>query len=47
VRTVSSMNPGTLIRVGNTGFARYFPRLAAACDLPVQTQTRADLQPAP
>jgi hypothetical protein len=45
VRTVSSMNPGTLIRVGNTGFARYFPRLAAACDLPVRTQTRADLAP--
>ena len=47
VRTVSSMNPGTLIRVGNTGFARYFPRLAAVCDVPARTQTRADLQPVP
>jgi len=46
VRTVSSINPGTLIRVGNSGFARHFPRLAAACDAPARTETRADLNPA-
>ncbi len=46
VRTVSSINPGTLIRVGNSGFARHFPRFAAACDAPARTETRADLNPA-
>src|SRR5262249_44979259 len=45
VRTVSSMNPGTLIRVGNAGFARYFPRLAAGCNAPARLETRADLNP--
>jgi hypothetical protein len=44
VRTVSSITPGTLIRIGNTGFARYFPRLAAACEArPGRTETRAEL----
>jgi hypothetical protein len=44
VRTLSSDAPGTLIRIGNTGFARLFPRLAAACDAaPRRTETRADL----
>ncbi|HEY2135280.1 MAG TPA: hypothetical protein VGH49_05295 [Xanthobacteraceae bacterium] len=46
VRTTSSLTPGTLIRVGNTGFSRAFPRLAAACDaLAARTQTRAELDP--
>jgi hypothetical protein len=45
LRTVSSINPGTLIRVGNAGFARYFPRLAATCDAPPRTETHADLNP--
>lgn len=31
VRTVSAVAPGTLIRVGNTGFAPAFRKLAAAC----------------
>jgi hypothetical protein len=46
VRTVSSATPGTVIRVGNTGFARYFPRLAAACEArPARAETRAELSP--
>jgi hypothetical protein len=46
VRTLSSATPGTLIRIGNTGFARLFPRLIAACDAaPGRTETRADLSP--
>jgi hypothetical protein len=37
---------GTMIRIGNTGFARAFPKLAAACDaLPVQTEAHAELAP--
>jgi hypothetical protein len=32
VRTVSSIDPNTMIRVGNSGLARAFPKLAAACD---------------
>ena len=44
VRTVSSITPGTLIRVGNSGFGRFFPRLAAACEArPGRTETRAEL----
>ncbi|HEX4552923.1 MAG TPA: hypothetical protein VH249_02965 [Xanthobacteraceae bacterium] len=47
VRTLSSAAPGTLIRIGNTGFARLFPRLIAACDAaPGRAETRADLSPA-
>ena len=46
VRTVSGGNPGTLIRVGNSGFARAFSQLAAACDAgTVRTETRAELNP--
>jgi hypothetical protein len=46
VRTTSSVTPGTLIRIGNTGFSRAFPRLAAACDaLAARTETRAELDP--
>jgi hypothetical protein len=43
VRTVSSANPGTLIRIGNTGFSRLFPRFVAACDAPARADTRAEL----
>jgi hypothetical protein len=44
VRTVSAATPGTLIRIGNTGFARIFPRFVAACDaLPGRGETRAEL----
>ena len=46
VRTVSGATPGTLIRVGNSGFARAFSQLAAACDAgPARTETRAELNP--
>jgi hypothetical protein len=46
VRTLTAAAPGTLIRIGNTGFARLFPRLVAACDAaPGRTETRADLGP--
>ena len=46
VRTLGSVAPGTMIRIGNTGFARLFPRLVAACDAqPGRTETRADLSP--
>ena len=46
VRTVSGANPGTLIRVGNSGFARAFTQLAAACDAgTARTETRAELNP--
>jgi hypothetical protein len=47
VRTVSGVEPGTLIRIGNTGFARGFPKLAAACQAqPVQAEAHAELVPA-
>ena len=46
VRTVSATNPGTLIRVGNSGFARAFSQLAATCDAgSARTETRAELNP--
>jgi hypothetical protein len=46
VRTVSGASPGTLIRVGNSGFARSFSQLAAACEaVPGRTETRAELNP--
>jgi hypothetical protein len=51
VRTVSASTPGTLIRVGNSGFARAFQRLATACEAPWspgspgRTETRAELNP--
>ena len=44
VRTASSLVPGTLIRIGNTGFARAFPKLAAACEAkPMQAEAHAEL----
>ena len=47
VRTVSSVIPGTLIRIGNSGFARAFPKLAAACEArPVPAEAHAELTPA-
>jgi hypothetical protein len=47
VRTVSGATPGTLIRVGNTGFAGAYPRLTAACDgqLAARVETHAELTP--
>jgi hypothetical protein len=46
VRTVSAANPGTLIRVGNSGFSRAFTQLAAACGAgTARTETRAELNP--
>ncbi len=46
VRTVSAANPGTLIRVGNSGFARAFTQLAATCGPgTAHTETRAELNP--
>jgi hypothetical protein len=46
VRTASEGAAGTMIRIGNTGFARAFPKLAAACDAqPVQAEAHAELAP--
>jgi hypothetical protein len=46
VRTLGSVAPATMIRIGNTGFGRLFPRLVAACDAqPGRNETRADLSP--
>src|SRR5262249_22992797 len=46
VRTGGGAAPGTMIRIGNTGFARGFPKLAAACDSqPVRTEAHAELAP--
>ena len=45
VRTSSAAAGGTLIRIGNTGFAHAFPQLAAACEAsPTRIATRADLR---
>jgi hypothetical protein len=47
VRTASSLVPGTMIRIGNTGFARVFPKLAAVCEAqPAQAEAHAELNPA-
>jgi hypothetical protein len=47
VRTSSATAGGTLIHIGNTGFAHAFPQLAAACEaLPARVETRADLRSA-
>jgi hypothetical protein len=45
VRTATAASPGTLIRIGNTGFAQALPELAAACQAPAQPrlETRAEL----
>lgn len=49
VRTVSALTPGTLIRIGNSGFTSGFRKLAAACEtLPPATSTteaHAELTP--
>jgi hypothetical protein len=47
VRTSSTTAGGTLIRIGNSGFAHAFPQLAAACEaLPARIATRAGLRSA-
>jgi hypothetical protein len=47
VRTAGGGAPGTMIRIGNTGFARALPKLAAACGAqPAQTEAHAELAPA-
>jgi hypothetical protein len=47
VQTASSMNPATVTRVGASGFAQNFSRLAAACKLrPARQDTQARLTPA-
>jgi hypothetical protein len=43
LRTVSGTTPGTLIRIGNTGFAQAYPQLAAACAAQPRLETRAEL----
>ncbi|HEY4918483.1 MAG TPA: hypothetical protein VII40_00125 [Xanthobacteraceae bacterium] len=43
LRTVSGTTPGTLIRIGNTGFAQAYPHLAAACAAQPRLETRAEL----
>jgi hypothetical protein len=46
VRTAGAGAPGTMIRIGNTGFARALPKLAAACEAqPVQAEAHAELAP--
>jgi hypothetical protein len=47
VRTVSALTPGTLIRLGNSGFAAGFRKLAAACQTlpPATTEAHAELTP--
>jgi hypothetical protein len=43
LRTVSGSAPGTMIRIGNTGFAQAFPQLAASCVKQPRLETRAEL----
>jgi len=43
LRTISGTAPGTLIRIGNTGFAQAYPQLAAACAAQPRLETRAEL----
>ena len=46
VRTTGGVASGTMIRIGNTGFARAFSKLAASCDAqPVQAEAHAELAP--
>jgi hypothetical protein len=48
VRTAAAGAPGTMIRIGNTGFARAFPKLVSACDAqPAQAEAHAELAPVP
>ena len=47
VRTTGGVASGTMIRIGNTGFARAFSKLATACEArPVQAEAHAELAPA-
>ena len=43
LRTVSGSASGTMIRIGNTGFAQAFPQLAASCAKRPRLETRAEL----
>jgi hypothetical protein len=43
LRTANGVAPGTLIRIGNTGFAQAYPQLAAACAAHPRLETRAEL----
>jgi hypothetical protein len=43
LRTVSGSAPGTMIRIGNTGFAQAFPQLTASCAKHTRLETRAEL----
>src|SRR5262249_30002029 len=47
VRTTGGVASGTMIRIGNTGFARAFSKLATSCGAqPVHTEAHAELTPA-
>ena len=43
LRTANGAAPGTLIRIGNTGFAQAYPQLAASCAAHPRLETRAEL----
>jgi hypothetical protein len=43
LRTANGVAPGTLIRIGNTGFAQAYPQLATACAAHPRLETRAEL----
>jgi hypothetical protein len=43
LRTTRGSAPGTMIRVGGTGFAQAFPQLAASCARQPRLETRAEL----
>jgi hypothetical protein len=43
LRTANGVAPGTLVRIGNTGFAQAYPQLAAACAAHQHLETRAEL----
>ena len=46
VRTTGGVASGTMIRIGNTGFARAFSKLATSCgSQPVQAEAHAELAP--
>ena len=48
VQTASTINPATVIRVGSSGFAQNFSRLAAACSgQNTRQDTHARLAPGP
>ena len=43
LRTITGSAPGTMIRIGNTGFAQALPQLAASCAKQPRLETRAEL----